>query len=45
MTHAADLAGGLADRYELAEPLGVGGMASAYRALDHKHGRAVARLQ
>ena len=42
MTHVPDLAEALADRYELAEPLGAGGMASVYRALDRKHGRAVA---
>jgi serine/threonine protein kinase len=38
----ARLAGSLADRYEVGGELGVGGMATVYRAVDRKHQRDVA---
>jgi tRNA A-37 threonylcarbamoyl transferase component Bud32 len=38
----ADLRRALAERYELEEPIGRGGMATVYRARDVKHGRHVA---
>lgn len=44
MTHAGDLAEALADRYEVAGPLGAGGMASVYRALDRKRDNLVSRI-
>jgi tRNA A-37 threonylcarbamoyl transferase component Bud32 len=38
----ADLRRALAERYDLEEPIGRGGMATVYRARDVKHGRHVA---
>jgi tRNA A-37 threonylcarbamoyl transferase component Bud32 len=37
-----DLRAALADRYDLQDLIGRGGMATVYRALDRKHGRTVA---
>jgi len=42
MTVPSDLETALSDRYEIERPIGVGGMATVYRARDLKHDRRVA---